>query len=170
MCSTMPLSAEVPCKTLLELPRNVKANVLALKAVNKRWRKLPGDLLDLVAQNMSRATPSAMAMLEAFKLDDDWFFEPLLVHHRCNLHESPNVSQSQSSKFIEWDIELQTGIARSNQAWYGLTHKYTMRHLELNICNHSTQICHTIDMRSEYEVRRNPKPHLMLANGQRLLI
>jgi len=164
----VPLSAEVPCKTLSELPRNVKANVLALKAVNKKWRKLPGDVLNLVAQNMSRATLSAVAMRKAFKLDDDWFFEPLLVHHRCNLHESPNVNQS--SKFIEWEIELQTGIARSDQVWYGLTHKYTMRRLELNICNHSTQICHTIDMRSEYETRRNPKPHIMLADGRRLLM
>ena len=58
---------EVPCKTLKELPRNVGGNILALAAVNKKWSRLPGDVRDVVAQNMGRATPSAMAFKRAFE-------------------------------------------------------------------------------------------------------
>ena len=58
---------EVPCKTLAELPRNVGGNILALAAVNKKWSRLPGDVRDVVAQNMGRATPSAMAFKRAFE-------------------------------------------------------------------------------------------------------
>ena len=62
----MPPFVEVPCKTLKELPRNVRGNILALVAVNKKWSRLPGDVRNLVAQNMRRATPSAMAFKKAF--------------------------------------------------------------------------------------------------------
>ena len=65
MCSTMPPFVEVPCKTLKELPRNVRGNILALVAANKKWSRLPGDVRNLVAHNMRRATPSALAMQEA---------------------------------------------------------------------------------------------------------
>ena len=58
---------EVPCKTLKELPRNVGGNILALAAVNKKWSRLPGDVRNVVAQNMGRATPSAMAFKKAFQ-------------------------------------------------------------------------------------------------------
>ena len=159
----MPPFVEVPCKTLKELPRNVGENVLALAAVNKKWSRLPRDVRDLVAQNMRRETPSAMAMKAAFgdglTLPCSWMkrVEYVKNEHRCWTE-------------VQWSIVPYSGQCSSTRKWRRDCYEYTKHGSILKTYNLSNFTEYSIDTRSEYEMRVNPKPHLMLANGQRLLI
>ena len=100
---------EVPCKTLFELPPNAAKNALALAAVNKKWSRLPMEVRALVAQNMRRATPSAMAFKGAFKgtnlygLNTNWI-EAQAVMKR----EQFSIPPSWKTTYI-WSINRKSG-------------------------------------------------------------
>ena len=75
-----------------------------------------------------------------------------------------------------WNICPQTGRTYSRQTWSGRENwaadliKWSRCCGQLQITNQSKHLTYTIDARSEYEMRKNPRPHIMLANGERLLI
>ena len=100
---------EVPCKTLSELPRNVGETILALAAVNKKWSRLPADVRDLVAQNMRRATPSAMAFKEAFNvLDRHGLYERWICARSIMKREQFPVA-SEWARVYHWSICRESG-------------------------------------------------------------
>ena len=151
----------------MDLPRNGRKNALALKAVNKRWRKLPGDVHDLVSQNMSRATPSATAIRLAF----DPGYDVYLGHVCCVMHHCRKRRGKHGElRRISWKIYLYDAKAKSQQFWETGQMYYRLEDDMIRVGNTSNIVQHYIDYRSEHEMRCNPKPHIMLADGRRLLI
>ena len=71
---------------------------------------------------------------------------------------------------VQWSIVPYSGQCSSTRKWRRGCYEYTKHKAKLKTYNLSNFTEYSIDTRSEYEMRVDPKPHPMLANGQRLLI
>lgn len=159
------ITKEVPCKKRKELPRNAAEPILALLSASKKWSRLPEDIENIVAKFMSRSTPSALALKQGLELsyNDSGYFSHLS-------HFVQRKLPGQTRTNIVWEIYGTTGKAISFQRWFDGDWEFKKERQEIEVYNFKTRKTYWLDDRSPYEQRRARKPHLLLADGRRMLI